>query len=80
MTLSAIVSDDAGIDSVVAQWTLGTLSGETTLLPAGGDNYSGSIGPVTQVGTMSINLIARDTSGASASSGPLTVSVQNCIE
>jgi len=29
---------------------------------------------------MSINLIARDASGASISSGPLTVNVQNCIE
>jgi len=80
VTLSAVVSDDAGIDSVVAQWTLGTLSGETALMPAGGNNYSGAIGPVTQVGTMSIHLTARDTSGASVSSGPLTVNVQNCIE
>jgi hypothetical protein len=80
VTLSAVVSDDIGLDSVVAQWTLGSLSGETTLLPSGGANYSGAIGPVTQVGTMSINLIARDTSGASAQAGPLTVNVQNCIE
>jgi hypothetical protein len=80
VTLTAVVSDDVGVDSVVAQWTLGTLSGETTLMPAGGNTYSGSIGPVTQVGTMSINLIARDTSGASASSGTQTVNVQNCIE
>lgn len=80
VTLGAVVSDDSGVASVVAQWTLGTLSGETTLLPAGGNTYSGSIGPVTQVGTMSINLIARDTSGASAQSGPRTVTVQNCIE
>lgn len=80
VTLSAVVSDDAGIDSVVAQWSLGSLFGETTLLSAGGNNYSGSIGPVTQVGTMSIDLSVRDTSGASAQSGPRTVNVQNCIE
>jgi hypothetical protein len=80
VTLTAVVTDDLGIDSVVAQWTLGSLSGETTLLPAGGNTYSGAIGPVTQVGTMAINLIARDTSGAPASSGPLAVNVQNCIE
>jgi hypothetical protein len=80
VTLGAVVDDDIGVASVVAQWTLGTLSGETTLVPAGGNTYSGSIGPVTQAGTMSIHLIARDTSGASAQSGPRTVTVQNCIE
>ena len=80
VTLTALVSDDIGIASVVAQWTVGSLSGETVLTPSGGDAFAGAIGPVTQVGTMSINLIARDASGASASSGPLTVNVQNCIE
>jgi hypothetical protein len=80
VTLSAVVSDDAGIDSVVAQWSLGSLSGETTLQAAGGGSYSGAIGPVTQVGTMSIDLIVRDTSGVAAQSGPRTVNVQNCIE
>jgi len=80
VTLTALVSDDSGIASVVAQWTVGSLSGETVLTPSGGGAFAGAIGPVTQVGTMSINLIARDASGASASSGPLTVNVQNCIE
>ncbi len=80
VTLSAVATDDIGIDSVVAQWSLGSLSGETTLLAAGGGSYSGAIGPVTQVGTMSIDLIVRDTSGVAAQSGPRTVNVQNCIE
>jgi len=80
VTLTALVSDDSGIASVVAQWTVGSLSGETVLTPSGGGAFAGAFGPVTQVGTMSINLIARDASGASASSGPLTVNVQNCIE
>jgi hypothetical protein len=80
VTLSAVAMDDIGIDSVVAQWSLGLLSGETTLLAAGGGSYSGAIGPVTQVGTMSIDLIVRDTSGVAALSGPRTVNVQNCIE
>lgn len=80
VTLGAVFSDEAGIGSVVAGWTLGTLSGETTLLPAGGDSYSGSIGPVTQAGTMSIELMVRDTSAASAQAEPRTVTVQSCIE
>lgn len=80
VALSAVVSDDVGIGSVVAQWRLATLSGEAALAPAGGGSYTGAIGPVTQVGTMSISLIARDTSGASAQAGPRTVTVQSCIE
>jgi hypothetical protein len=80
VTLSAVISDDAGLESVVAQWSLGSLSGEATLLLSGGGTYSGAIGPVSQVGTMSIDLIARDTSGALAQAGPRTVNVQNCIE
>lgn len=78
--VSAAVSDEGGLGSVVANWSLAGQQGQNAMSPAGGGIYQASFGPLSTVGELSITVSAQDTAGNSATAGPVTVQVQNCIE
>lgn len=77
--MTATVTDDVGISSVVASWGVGGESGQVNLTSAGGNSYEGQIGPVNSTGTMTITIVVQDAAGNNAQTGALSVDVQNCI-
>ncbi|KAA3643197.1 MAG: hypothetical protein DWQ07_22020 [Chloroflexi bacterium] len=77
--VTATVTDDVGISSVVASWGVGGESGQVNLTSAGGNSYEGQIGPVNSTGTMTITIVVQDAAGNNAQTGALSVDVQNCI-
>lgn len=75
-----VVDNQSALANVWAQWSLGTESGQTTLGSIGGDYYQGTVGPVTTIGTLNITIYAQDSTGNTAQSATLYVTVQNCVQ
>ncbi len=78
--VQATVTDNVGVDLVQATWSVGGESGQISLFRADGDTFEGTVGPVNSVGTLNINVTARDEAGNSSSASAPAVTVQNCIE
>ena len=74
---AAAVGDDGGLSSGTAYWSLGGDSGEGPM-SLGGLGYYAMIGPVNTAGTMQIYVVAVDTSGNSAQSNTLNITVEYC--
>jgi uncharacterized protein YraI len=77
-TVTASVSDESDISYVVANWNIGSESGQITL-GFNGDQWVGTVGPVNTTGDLSITMTAQDIVGNTAQSGTLYVTVNNCI-
>jgi len=80
ITAAALATDEGGLSSVKAYWNIGGSESGQVSMTEGSLGHWGIIGPVNTVGTMSVYFIAQDTSGNTAQSGTLYVTVQNCIE
>jgi len=78
--VQATVTDNVGVDLVQATWSVGAESGQISLFRADGDIFEGTVGPVNTVGTLNINVSARDAAGNSSSASAPAVTVQNCVE
>jgi hypothetical protein len=78
--IGGTVNDEGGVSSIVAQWSIGSASGNVPMTHTGGGAYIAIIGPVNQTGTLSITVVASDTSGNTGISAPVTVQVQKCVE
>jgi hypothetical protein len=78
--VSAAVTDEGGVSSVTARWSIGGEAGEVSMSPAGRGTYQAVIGPVNSVGQMMITISAADTAGNTAKAGPVVVQVLTCIE
>ena len=79
-SIGGTVNDEGGLSSVVAQWSIGSSSGDVPMAHTGGGSYLAVIGPVSQTGTLTIIVVARDNGGNTGSSAPVTVQVLNCVE
>jgi hypothetical protein len=79
-SIGGTVNDEGGLSSVVAQWGVGSSSGEVPMSHTGGGSYLAVIGPVSETGTLTITVIATDNAGNTGSSAPATVQVQKCVE
>lgn len=80
ITAAALAADEGGLNYVKAYWNIGGSESGQVSLTEGSLGHWGIIGPVNTVGTMQVYFIAQDTSGNTAQSGTLYVTVQNCIE
>ena len=77
--VAAAVAEAGGLSSVIAYWDIGGVESGQANLQEGGLGYWASLGPVNTVGIMEIYMVAVDTSGNSAQSDMLYVTVNNCI-
>lgn len=77
-TVSATVTDAGGVNRVVARYS-GPASGEVVMSPIGGNVYRGTIGPIANIGNLSIRVVAWDKAGNVAQSSPFVVRVVVCI-
>lgn len=77
-TVSATVTDAGGVNRVVARYS-GPASGEVEMFPVGGNVYQGTIGPIAQIGDLSIYVVAWDKVGNVAQSSPFIVRVVVCL-
>jgi RNA polymerase sigma factor (sigma-70 family) len=68
--VSAPVSDDSGLDSVVLQWTGPSGPGRATMSPSG-SAWSGDMGPFAVGGKVTLSVTATDEQG-NATTGPST--------
>jgi uncharacterized protein YraI len=80
ITAAALATDEGGLSSVKAYWNIGGSESGQVSMTEGSLGHWAVIGPVNTAGTMSVHFIAQDTSGNTAQSGTLYVTVQNCIE
>jgi hypothetical protein len=78
-TVSASVTDAGDVNRVVARYS-GAASGEVGMSPAGGNVYRGTVGPIANIGNLSILVVAWDNAGNVGQSSPFVVTVVNCIE
>ncbi len=78
--VQASITDNLGVSSASALWSVGGESGSISLTHSGGGTYQGLIGPVSSVGTMTITVQAWDNTGNTSSAAAPSVTVQNCIE
>lgn len=79
-TVSATVTDPAGVASVVARWYLGAENDEVAMMPSGANLFAVDLGPFSSHGTLSVFIVAWDEWWNMAQAGPLTVQVDPCIE
>jgi hypothetical protein len=77
--VTVTVTDETGVSSVVARWSIAGQSGEVSMSSSGAGGYQAVIGPLNTVGWLAITVFAVDLAGNSAESGPVTVQVL-CIE
>jgi hypothetical protein len=77
----AVVSDESGISSVTAYWSVGGESGQVGLSEYA-LGWGATLGPVSTKGTMNIYFVARDASNSNnaAQSSNVNVTVKHCIE
>ena len=78
-TVQAGITDNLGVSSASAVWSIGGENGTISLIKSGG-TYQGVIGPVSTVGSLTITVQAWDSAGNTSSAAAPTVTVQNCIE
>jgi hypothetical protein len=76
--VSASVTDAGGVNRVVARYS-GPASGEVEMSPVGGNVYRGTIGPIAQIGNLSIRVVAWDKAGNVGQSSPFVVRVVICV-
>ena len=69
-----------GISSVVAYWNIGGAESGQVSMQKADLGYWAMIGPVHNTGTMTVYVVATDTSGNASQSSTMTVTVQDCIE
>ncbi|MFV1948563.1 MAG: Ig-like domain-containing protein [Anaerolineales bacterium] len=79
-TVAAVAADEIGLSYVKAFWNIGGSESGQVIMTEGGLGHWAIIGPVNTVGTMQVYFIAQDTSGNTAQSSTLYVTVQNCVE
>jgi len=79
-TVAALAADESGLSYIKAYWNIGGSESGQVSMTEGSLGHWGIIGPVNTVGTMQVYFIAQDTSGNTAQSGTLYVTVQNCVE
>jgi hypothetical protein len=77
-SVRTMVTDDVGVTSVVARWSIGAESGEVTMTHTSGDYYEAVVGPVSETGTLSVVVVARDQAGNSRESWTVTTNVMAC--
>jgi uncharacterized protein YgiM (DUF1202 family) len=77
----AVVTDESGISSVTAHWSIGGESGQKSLAEYA-LGWGATIGPVSTKGTMNIYFVARDVSDSknSATSNNVNVTVKHCVQ
>ena len=80
VTAAAIVSDDKGLGSVVANWSLSSGESGQVALGMGELGYWATIGPLSTEGTLRIRIVATDTSGQSTTSNWLVLDFKQCID
>jgi hypothetical protein len=76
-TIAAAVGDDVALASVTAHWSLAGKSGQAGM-SLGGLGYYTVLGPMSDEGTMSVYVVAVDTSGNSSTSSTMNVTVAYC--
>ena len=79
VTVAAVVSDDKGVQGVVANWSLSSGESGQVNLGEGWLGYVATIGPTTE-GTMHIRMVARDTAGQLATSNWLLLDFKRCLD
>jgi hypothetical protein len=78
-TVSVFADDPGGVASVVAYWTLGSQSGQVSMIHKGGGTWEAVLGPFDDIGTLLISFVATDTPGnlSDPPVGPIGVNVHS---
>jgi uncharacterized protein YraI len=81
-SVQALVSDaESGVGPVTVHWSINGVESSAPMSPAGGGVYTTTLGPFTDVGSISIWVEARDNTGNSGTgnlSGPVTIQSPIC--
>ena len=75
--VSAVVSDESGLDSVVLRWTGPSGPGSTTMSPSG-SIWSGVMGPFPVAGNVTLSVTATDQQGNSTTGPSTSTRIDRC--
>ena len=77
--MTASVSDESEIDSMIAYWEIGGQSKEVSMERIDDQTYTATIGPVNSTGELLIEIRGEDVMGNVGKSKPVNITVSKCI-
>lgn len=79
-SVSAVVDDESGVESVALRWTGPDGATGDTAMTADGRTWTGALGPFAEPGTVTWSIAATDTRGNTAETGSSQLPVEPCDE